>query len=281
MGNDRGAARGRLEDALGHERVAFSNHIMFREVLRDDHELCRRFLERVLGFPIERVDEKHFEYPLDPRIGSRGARFDLYVKGSDKVIDVEMQSSSAPALGRRLRYYQGALDVSLASRAREYRDLPESYIIFICRHDPFKLGIPRYTIEPLCREADEAELGVGTHWLVLNARAFRLEGEEGLRNLLSYIEDGTVDEGDPLVVDLDEKVDELNRSDEVMAMIWTMEDEIGLREDLAAEKAYAEGESRYNALVQELIAKDRMDDLKRATTDPAYRESLFEEFAIA
>ena len=151
MGNDKGAAKGRLEDVRG-GRVAFSNHIMFREVLRDDHELCRRFLERVLGFPIERVEEKHFEYPLDPRIRSRGARFDLYVKGSDKVMDVEMQSASAPALGRRLRYYQGAFDVSLLPRAREYRGLPESYIVFVCRHDPFKLGIPRYTIEPVCQE---------------------------------------------------------------------------------------------------------------------------------
>ncbi len=275
------------------ERVGFSHYLMFREVLRDDEELCRLFLERVLGFPIERVEEKHFEYPLDPMVRSRGARFDLYLKDSNRVIDVEMQSSPAPGLGRRLRYYQGVLDVSLLPRSVKFRALPESYIVFICKDDPFGRGIPRYTIEPVCREEGGVELACDLHWLVLNASAFELEEEPSLRNLLSYVKDGTVDATDPLVVGIDAKVDELNGSDEVMAMIWTVEDEIELREDLAAERAFAEGEVQGRAegraegeahlskLINMLLESDRIEDAKRATTDEPYRESLFKELGIA
>ncbi len=281
MGNDDERAKAGIDKSLGRERIAFADNIMFREVLRDDRELCRQFLERVLGFPIERVEEAHFEYPLNPGIRSRGARFDLYIKGSDKAIDVEVQSSWTPALGRRLRYYQGTLDVSLVPRPQTYRQLPESYIIFICRYDPFKFGMPRYTIEPVCRECNDAEIGADLHWLVLNAGAFELEEELGLRNLLSYIEDGTVDENDPLVVGLDAVVDKLNRSDEVMAMIWSVEDEIGLREDLAAERAFAEGEARLSKLMKMLFDAGRIEDAERAVSDETYRAGLFKEFGIA
>ena len=275
------------------ERVGFTNYVMFREVLRDDLELCRALIERILGLPIERVEEKQVEHVVDPRLRSRGARFDLYVKGADRVIDVEMQSARSPVLGRRMRYYQGALDASLLPRGVQYRNLPESYIVFVCEDDPFARGIPRYTIEPICREDPSLSLKADMHWLVLNASAFELEEERGLRNLLCYVKEGTVDESDPLVRGIDAKVDGLNESDEVMEMIWTVQDEIDLQADLAFEDGEAkgrsegrsegrfEGETRLSKLMKLLFDAGRIEDAERAASDEAYRAGLFKEFGIA
>ena len=46
------------------------------------------------------------------------------------------------------------------------------------------------------------------------------------------------------------------------------------------EEGEAEGEARFAALADRLLANDQIDELKRAATDPAFREKLFKEYAI-
>ena len=40
------------------------------------------------------------------------------------------------------------------------------------------------------------------------------------------------------------------------------------------------GKDRVNQLHAKLLEADRIDDLKRSTTDPAFQKKLFEEFAL-
>ncbi len=280
-------------------RVGFTHHVVFQEVMRRGPALAKELLERVLGFEIESIELVHAEHAVDARLSSRGVRFDLYAKGSDQVIDVELQATVEPALGRRMRYYQGALDASVLSKGAKYRELPESYIVFLCKRDPFDRSIPRYTIELRCRE-DEIELKADMHWLVYNAEASQEELDPKLKNLLCFIQDGTTAQDDPLIEGIARQVDEINEDEEVMAMIFTMQDEIELQADLAYEKGVAEGEakgkaegiaegeargkaegeSRLSKLMAKLFDANRLEDAKRVTTDPAYREQLFEEFSI-
>ena len=78
---------------------------------------------------------------------------DVYLKSSDKVFDIEMQTTDTP-YGKRMRYYQSAIDSSLLNKGEDYTMLTESYIIFICTKDPFDCDIPLYTIERRCIEHD-------------------------------------------------------------------------------------------------------------------------------
>lgn len=50
--------------------------------------------------------------------------------------------------------------------------------------------------------------------------------------------------------------------------------EIGLAEGLR------EGEARNKALIDKLLADDRIDDLKRSTTDEAFCNQLYEEYGL-
>lgn len=185
----------------------------------------------------------------------------------------------------RMRHYQGALDASVLPKGGDYRDLPESYIVFLCRQDPFGRGIPRYSMEPTCEEDSSVEIGSHMHWLAFNASAFERKQDPALRNLLCYIEDGTVDESDELVRAVDAKVDALNESDEVREMVLTWQDEIDLQAHIAFEKGEAEGEAKGEAkpskLINKLLGSDRIDDIERATTDDIYRQEIFKEFGIA
>ena len=42
----------------------------------------------------------------------------------------------------------------------------------------------------------------------------------------------------------------------------------------------AEGEARKNALIDKLLADDRIDDLKRSTTDEAFCSELYKEYGL-
>lgn len=57
-------------------------------------------------------------------------------------INVEMQAVSHAALGKRARYYHSQIDMDLLETGKEYVELPDSYVIFICDFDPF--GLSKY-----------------------------------------------------------------------------------------------------------------------------------------
>lgn len=119
------------------------------------------------------------------------------------------------------------------------------------------------------------------HWLVYNASAHAQMEDGKMRNLLSYVSSGMRAEGDELIDDICARMDALNHEEEVMVMIFTMQDEIELQADFAFERGEAEGEARSSKLLDRLFAADRIDDAKRVTIDPAYRARLFAEFGLA
>ncbi len=280
--------------------LPFKNNLVFRRVMRDP-DTAKGFLEVVLGLRIDRVEYVNTEQVLDLGLDAKSVRLDLYVKDTGRVFNVEMQAQDYADLGKRMAYYQASISFDAIERGSKGFSLPESFVIFLCADDPFGKGEPVYDFEMTCRRAESLVLDTGFHWLALNAERYGEASDERLRNLLRYVRTQEVTKGDPLIERIDSRVRDINRDKEWVAMaahlptieedaIWRGE-QIGIRRGMekgmqqgleqGLEQGMEKGESRYNALVQELIAKDRMDDLRRATTDPAYRESLFEEFAIA
>ena len=257
---------------------SFTEREVFDTVMSDE-SICVPFLERILGVEIDHVVQHQREREVKQYAEARGVWFDVYLKSSDKVIDLEMQCSRYPSLGKRMRFYQSAIDTLELTEGMSYDELLESYVIFLCTYDPYKLGLPRYDIEPVCLQDERARIGADMHWVVLNSRSFQDAASEGLRSLLEYVETGRVTEDDPLVSAIAHKVAEVNgRSG---GMFWSLEDEIELRTRYAKAEGEAEGEARLSALINKLLGSDRLDDVKRVTTDDAYRQELFKEFGIA
>ncbi len=159
-------------------RYPFSCSPVFDMVMRDEG-ICKGLIECVLGFDIERIDYHAVEHSLEPGLNARGVRLDAFVKGSGRVYDVEMQASREPCLGERLRYCQSVMDSTLLAKGSGYDELPESWVVFLCDYDPYGASIPVCTIERCCRERPSLPIRDGSHWLVLNASAWRGEGTSG------------------------------------------------------------------------------------------------------
>ena len=152
---------------------------------------------------------------------------DVYIKDSDRIIDVEMQTRSRKALGKRTRYYQSMIDIDNLMKGDDYSMLKESYILFICKNDPFKdqneklYGLPCYTFKTVCSENAEVDLNDKTIKVVYNASAYEKEKDEWIRSFLNYVYTGKTGEDD-FANYLSAMVEKIKQDDEFRSLYLSM-----------------------------------------------------------
>ena len=201
-------------------------------------EICKGFLERLLEINIEKIEYPTLQKTISPLYEAKGIRLDVYVQDSNRVFDIEIQNVLEENLPKRTRYYQSIMDMDLLSKGKNYSELKESYIIFICKDDFFEYNSPCYTFVNICREHRTLELGDKCHKIFFNASAFEKEKNMEKKSILEYIIDkkSTSD----FTTNLDNLVEEtklceLFRSD---YMVW------GLAEFDAEQRGFKAGVSQ-------------------------------------
>ena len=173
------------------EELTFSDDFMFGKVMQDP-EICTGVLERLLHIKIDHIEYPELQKIISPYYTSRGIRLDVYVKDSDRVFDIEMQSTPQDALEKRMRYYQSMLDIDDLIRGSNYDELKESYVIFICKTSPFKKDSPDwnhpvYKFETMCRDYPDVIFNDSACKLIYNASAYKTEKDPELRALLNFV----------------------------------------------------------------------------------------------
>lgn len=171
--------------------------------------------------------------------------------------------SREPRIGRRMRYYQSAMDVSELGRGDGVAGLPESYIVFFCQRDPFGLALPSYTVERVCAEAPALDVGSGSHWLALNAQAWEAAAGDPLGEVLEYVGKGRAT--GPLTARIDGLVEEFNDDEGWVRRVITLEQDTAMR----CRRAKEQGASEVAALMAALLDAGRIDDARRAAEDAA------------
>jgi len=132
------------------KELNLEDDFLFAKVM-SDKEICKELLENILEIEIEKVEMIEEQKTIDLLLESKGIRLDVYVKdGNNTIYNVEMQRGKHKNLPKRLRYYQGAIDLDLISKGEDYRKLTKSYIIFICTFDLFNKGRHKYTFKNVC-----------------------------------------------------------------------------------------------------------------------------------
>ncbi len=190
-----------------YEHLTLANDFIFRKVMENE-DLCRRLLETILHIEIDHLDYLNTQEDLKLSPDSKGIRLDVYVKGTDAVFDIEMQSVNKQNLPKRSRYYQAVIDSSIleAGVDSDYTDMPDSYVIFICLEDPFKDGLHYYLIENTYRllNGESVPIHDGSRKVFLNAKGTAQDIDAELAAFLEYLVNGTPT--DELTRDLDQAV---------------------------------------------------------------------------
>lgn len=185
-----------------------------------DEKNCKRLLEIVLGFSIERVEiskEKSIIYHPE----HKGVRLDVYAKDENNThYNIEMQVIKDEALFLRARYYHSQIDMELLLSGADYSELPNSYVIFICDFDPLDGGKYCYHVKNCCIELPDAEICDGSNTIFLSTRGKNvLEVPREIVKFLEYVradlKDSTKDFEDDFVRTLQKSVASVKKDREM------------------------------------------------------------------
>ena len=166
--------------------LTIADNFIFCKVMENER-ICRGVLETLLGISVEHIDYLKTENPIENFYDSRGIRLDVYVKDSDRIFNIEMQTGNYNDMLLRARYYLSSSDVATTKRRTKFKDIRETYILFICKDDPFGEGIPRYTKISRFLETDRISYDDKSRNVFYNCSAWEKEGNPEVRGVLKFI----------------------------------------------------------------------------------------------
>ena len=104
------------------EDLTFTDDFMFGEIMKNE-EICKGIIERLLHIKVEKLALITLQETIAPYYETRGVRFDVYVKDSDKVYDIEIQNKKFAEIEKRTRYYQSMIDMDLLAKGANFKEL--------------------------------------------------------------------------------------------------------------------------------------------------------------
>ena len=169
------------------KKLTITNDFIFSAVMRDK-KYCKPFLERVLGFKIHEIHYIDYQKTIDNSEYNKSIRLDIYAEDENNTMyNVEMQTTLEKDLPLRTRYYQCALDLNLLEKGQKYRDLKESYIIFICTFDLYKKDRSVYKFQYRDTTDPSLLLGDDTTKVIINVAGESTHVSKELAVLLDYL----------------------------------------------------------------------------------------------
>ena len=271
----------KIDLAAKWEGLTIQDRFIFAKVMQDPAN-CGPFLQRL--FPEREIRELKVIEPektVEGAIGSKSVRFDVFVKDETEcAYTIEMQVLNRGNIQKRSRYYASMMDENTLRYGQEYDQLPPQYIIFICPFDLFGYGLHRYSFRNMCIEIPGLKLRDKTEKIFLNTKSITDDIPADLRHFLDYV-DGkeTQKDGlpaDPFIEQLKHSVAlaKMNARWRSEYMMWEIE------MNYERKDAAAEGRAIVNRLNELLLNDERIEDLRRSTTDMEYQQELLKEYHL-
>lgn len=165
------------ENVMGKEREEV-NTLVDELTLFDDDLMSRVFdknieatefvLRIILGRNIKVISVVGQAEFKNHEVGGRNITLDVHaIDVNGEEIDIEVQGNSAGAHIRRARYHSSMVDSRMLAEGQAFKELKDSYIIFIYKHDKFRKGLPLYHIDRYIRETGEL-FEDGSHIIYVN-----------------------------------------------------------------------------------------------------------------
>lgn len=141
-----------------------------RGLFKDNITLAELVLRIIMGKPDLTLVKCETQADLKRVTGARSICLDAYATDdTGKKYDIEIQRADNGADPHRARYHSSALDIENLDEKQEYRELPDSYIIFITENDYYKAGEPVYVIQNMNLTLGQP-FGDGAHILYVNGK---------------------------------------------------------------------------------------------------------------
>ena len=141
---------------------------LMRCLLKDNIPLAEFVLRIITGKKDLMITECETQRDMKRLAGARSICLDAYGTDSDgKKYDLEIQKAGDGADPHRARYHSSVLDVENLHSGQEFKELPDTYTIFITEKDFYGMGEPVYPIERM-NLASGMPFADGEHILYVN-----------------------------------------------------------------------------------------------------------------
>ena len=224
------------------ESLTISDDFLFSKVMEDE-DICKKVIEIILNKKIEKIEYLERQKNIDIIHEKKSVRLDVYVRGDEKIYNIEMQVLNNADLIKRTRYYQGLIDLNQIEKGTYYRDLKDSYIIFICCFDPFNLGYSKYEFENICvleKGKEILKLEDGSYKIFLNSKGYEKEANEELKAFLRYVNSNSLSDIDFIKM-LDKRLEQIKKSEEWRLEYMTLQMKLDERYYSGYEKGMKKG----------------------------------------
>ena len=166
---------------LVNELTLFDDDLMSR-VFDKNIKATELLLRIILGKKVKVISVTGQNEMKNHQVGGRNITLDVDAMDENgEEIDIEVQGNSEGAHVRRARYHSSMVDSRMLKEGQAFRELKDSYVIFIYKHDKFKKGLPVYHIDRYIRETGEI-FEDGSHIVYVNGN---YKGDDEIGQLMS------------------------------------------------------------------------------------------------
>ena len=171
-----------------YEELELRDDFMFSRIMSNP-KFVKPLLETILGVKIRKIVYPQTQKTIDLSLQAKGIRLDVYVEDDQNtVFNLEMQTSDGANLPKRMRYYQGMIDLNILDKGQDYTTLKKSYVIFICTFDPFGEGRHIYTFCNTCQENTALTLDDDAVKIILSTKGTMDDVSPEMQRILDYID---------------------------------------------------------------------------------------------
>ena len=152
---------------LVNELTLFDDDLMSR-VFDKNIKATELLLRIILGKKVKVISVTGQNEMKNHQVGGRNITLDVDAMDENgEEIDIEVQGDSEGAHVRRARYHSSMVDSRMLKEGQAFRELKDSYVIFIYKHDKFRKGLPLYHVERYVGETNE-QFRDGSHIIYVN-----------------------------------------------------------------------------------------------------------------
>lgn len=141
-----------------------------RGLFKENLPLAELVLRIITGKPDLILTKCETQADMKRVTGARSICLDAYATDSaGKKYDIEVQRADNGADPHRARYHSSVMDVENLDEKQDYKELPDTYVIFITENDYYKAGEPVYVIQNMNLTLGQP-FGDGAHILYVNGQ---------------------------------------------------------------------------------------------------------------
>ena len=294
--------RQQLLDELQADKINPMNDVLFKFVFGKEErkgitiDFLNAVLEESLEHPIRDIRFMQTEQ-VPQNDGGKLTRFDVACElDSGEIIDVEVQVINFQNMQRRTLYYWSQMYLTGIFSGEDYKDLRPAITINILAfsilpqaepHAMYSvyniktgdrlnrdmelhfLEIPKYTHKPI------SEMTKMERWLAYFANQLNKQEREELAMSEAAISNA-YDAASAFMMNPQDRMSYVNRQMAIMDYNSGM----NAAEERGEKRGEKRGEERMQKLNQILLDKNRIEDLRRASTDEGYCAQLYKEFNL-